>query len=137
MATTAGQTPTTRAEPEPTGWVMFAAIMLFVAGTFDAIWGLAAILNDQVVTVGGRTGVLIWDVTAWGWIHLIVGALMILTFFGLFAMQGWARWTAVFFAALSACLQVGAFPAFPLWSLTVIALDVIIIYQLTARWEAT
>jgi hypothetical protein len=135
MATTAGQVPTTSAEPEPSGWIIFAAIMLFVAGTFSVIWGLAAILNDQVVTVGGRSGVILWDFTTWGWIHLVVGTVMILTCFGLYAMVGAARWAAVFFAMLNAILQVGAFPAFPLWSRTVLALDVVIIYQLTARWN--
>jgi len=137
MATTAsGQTSTTRPDPEPSGWAIFAAVILFVSGTFGLIWGLGAILNDKVVTVGGRGGVIVADFTTWGWIHLVVGALMILTCFGLFAMRGWARWTAVFFATLNAILQVGAFPAFPLWSLTAIALDVIVIYQLTVNWES-
>jgi hypothetical protein len=136
-ATTPGPSPTTsarRASAEPTGWAIFAAVMLFVGGFFDAIWGLAAVLNDNVVTVGGR-GVIVWDFTAWGWIHIVVGAIMILTAMGLFGMRGWARWAAIFFAMLSAILQVGIFPAFPLWSLVVIALDVTVIYQLTANWE--
>jgi hypothetical protein len=52
-------------------------------------------------------------------------------------MESWARWTAVVLAALSAILQVGVLPAFPLWALIVIALDVLVIYGLTARWEHT
>jgi hypothetical protein len=137
MATTApGQASTpARREPEPGGWAIFAAVMLFISGTFGTIWGLAAILNDKVVSVGGRGGVIVADFTLWGWIHLVVGALMILTCFGLFAMSGWARWTAVFFATLNAVLQVGVFPAFPLWSLTAIILDVVVIYQLTVNWD--
>jgi hypothetical protein len=78
---------------------------------------------------------MIADFTTWGWIHLIVGAIMILTAWGLFTMAGWARWTAIFFATLNACLQVAVFSAFPLWSLVAIALDVIVIYQLTVNWE--
>jgi hypothetical protein len=137
MATSAPHsTPTAvpRREPEPTGWAVFAAVVLFVSGTFGTIWGLAAILNDQVITVGGR-GVIVADFTTWGWIHLVVGAIMIATSFGLFAMSGWARWTAIFFAMLNAILQVGAFPVFPLWSVVAVALDVIVIYQLTVRWD--
>jgi hypothetical protein len=137
MATSAPRsTPTAvpRREPEPTGWVVFAAVVLLVSGTFGTIWGLAAILNDEVITVGGR-GVIIADFTTWGWVHLVVGAIMIATSFGLFAMSDWARWTAILFAMLNAILQVGAFPVFPLWSLVAIALDVIVIYQLTVRWE--
>jgi len=120
---------------EPGGWAVFAACVLFVAGVFSSIWGLAAIINDKVVTVGGHGGVLIADFTTWGWIHLIVGLLMIATCFGLFAMSGWARWTAVFFAMLNALLQVGSFPAFPLWSIVVVTLDIIVIYQITVNWD--
>jgi hypothetical protein len=50
-------------------------------------------------------------------------------------MSGWARWAAIFFAMVQAILQAGVFTAFPLWALVVIALDVTVIYQLTANWE--
>lgn len=123
----------TRAEAEPSGWITFAAIMLLVAGGFDAAYGLAAVLNDQVVTVGGR-GVIVLDFTTWGWVHLIVGAIMMLTAWGLFSMQGWARWTAVFLATCSALLQLGVITAFPLWAILIVTLNVIVIYQLTVRW---
>src|SRR3954452_13758212 len=127
------RTSVPRDEFVPTGWATFAGIVLFVAAFFSSIWGLAAILNDEVVQVGGQ-GVMILDFTAWGWAQLIVGVVMTLTAFGLFAGHGWARRTAVFFAALSAIAQVGTFSAFPLWSLLIVALDVTVIYQLTARW---
>jgi hypothetical protein len=133
-ATTSGPTAGSARRAEPSGWVIFAAVVLFVSGSFDAIWGLGAVLNDEVVTVGGR-GVIVWDFTAWGWIHIVVGSIMIITALGLFGMRGWSRWLAIFFAMLSAILQVGTFTAFPLWSLVVISLDVIVIYQLTANWE--
>jgi hypothetical protein len=135
MAATAGSTPTARrSEPEASGWIIFAAVVLFMSGTFGAIWGLAAILNDKAVTVGGH-GVLIADFTTWGWIHLILGIVMIMTALGLFGLRGWARWTAIFFAMLQAILQTTVFPAFPLWSLVVVALDVVVIYQLTAHYD--
>jgi hypothetical protein len=123
-----------RARGEPSGWIVFAATMLFIVGMFDAIWGLGAILNDQVVTVGGK-GAIVWDITAWGWIHLLVGLVMIATSVGLFMMKGFARWLGIFFATLSAILQAGVLTAFPIWALIVIALDVVVIYQLTARWD--
>jgi hypothetical protein len=78
----------------------------------------------------------ILDRRTWGWIHFLVGLLMVVTAGGLFGMQDWARWTAVFFAALNAIVQIGVITAFPLWSLIVIALDVVVIYQLTERWTA-
>ena len=119
---------------EPSGWVTFAGLMLAIGGFFSAMWGLAAILNDKVLTVGGQ-GVLIADFTTWGWVHLLVGILMCLTAGGLFTGQSWARWTAIFFATVDAMLQVVALSAFPLWSLAIIALDVIVIYQLTVNWR--
>jgi hypothetical protein len=115
------------------GWAVFAAVVLFIVGMLNALWGLAGILNSDVLTVGG-TEVILWSLNAWGWIHFIVGLLMVATAGGLFAMQDWARWTAVFFAALNAIVQIAVITAFPIWSLLVIALDVIVIYQLTERW---
>jgi hypothetical protein len=126
--------PTASATPEPGGWTIFAGVVLLVVGTLTALWGLAAVLNDDVVTVGGR-GVIVWDFTAWGWIHLIVGLIMVITGGGCSPCRTGARWLAVFFAAVNAILQIGIITAFPLWSLTIIALDVVVIYQLTERWQ--
>jgi hypothetical protein len=89
---------------------------------------LAAILNDDVVVVGGH-GAIIADLTAWGWITLILGAILVLTGFGLLTAQEWARWTAVFFATINAIAQIGVFPAAPLWAFIVILLDVLVIYN--------
>jgi hypothetical protein len=118
----------------PTGWAVFAGVVLFMAGWLNFFYGLAGIVNDDVVTVQGR-GVIIWDFTAWGWIHLILGVVMVITAGGLLTGQGWARVFAVIFATLNAIAQIGLITAFPLWSILIIALDVIVIYQLTARWE--
>jgi len=123
-----------RDDYEPTSWAAFAGIILSISGFFSAMWGLTALLNDDVLAVGGR-GVLIADFTTWGWVHLLVGILMIFAAAGLFTGQGWARWTAVFFVTVNAMLQVVALSTSPLWSLMVIALDVIIIYQLTVNWR--
>jgi hypothetical protein len=121
-------------ERQPTGWTVFAGVVLFIVGSLDALWGLAAILNDEVVFVGGQ-GVLIADVSTWGWIHLVLGSIMAATGLGLFAAAGWARWTAIFFVMINAISQIVWFPAAPLWAFLMILLDVTIIYQLTARWE--
>lgn len=121
-------------ERQPTGWTVFAGILLFIIGSLDALWGLAAILNDEVVIVGGH-GAIIADITAWGWIHFILGSAMALTGLGLFAGSSGARWFAVLFVSVNAVAQVSWFPAAPLWSFMIIILDVVILYQLTARWE--
>jgi hypothetical protein len=119
---------------EITGWAVFAGVMLVMVGFLDLFYGLAGIVNDEVLTVGGE-GAIIIDITAWGWFHFIVGIIMVLTGVGLFAGAGWARWTAVFFALVSAIGQIGLITAFPLWSILIVALDVLVIYNLTARWE--
>jgi len=118
----------------PSGWAFFAGILLFMIGIFNIIWGLTALLDDKALTVGGQ-GVIVWDFTAWGWIHLILGLVLIGTALGLFAGRGWARWTAIFFVMVNAFGQIAWIPVHPLWSVLIITLDIIIIYQLTARWE--
>jgi hypothetical protein len=130
----------TRSEPLPAGagtngWIAFAGILLFLNGCFGALYGLAAILNDDVVTVGGGRGVTIWDFTAWGWIHLVLGVIMMLVSVGLFTGNGAARWLAIGFAMLSALAQFAIISAFPLWGILLIVLDVVIIYQLVVRWD--
>ena len=121
-------------ERQPTGWTVFAGALMLIVGSLDALWGLAAILNDEVVFVGGQ-GVLIADVTMWGWIHLILGSIVAISGLGLFAGTEWARFAAIFFVSINAVTQIVWFPAAPLWAFLIILLDVAIIYQLTARWE--
>ena len=117
------------------GWTFFAATILFIVGSFNAIYGLTAIFKDEVLTGTGSGGVIVWDVTGWGWIHLLVGIVMILTALGLFSGQSWARWTAIFFVMVNAITQVAFITVSPLWTILIVTLDIIIIYQLTARWE--
>jgi hypothetical protein len=119
---------------QPTGWTVFAGALMLIVGSLDALWGLAAILNDEVILVGGE-GVLIADVTMWGWVHLILGSIVAASGLGLFAAAEWARFTAIFFVSINAVTQIVWFPAAPLWAFLIILLDVAIIYQLTARWE--
>jgi hypothetical protein len=121
-------------ERQPTGWTVFAGCLLFIIGSLDALWGLAAILNDDVVIVGGN-GAIIADITTWGWVHFILGSIIALTGLGLFAGSSGARMAAIFFVTVNAVAQIVWFPAAPLWSFLIIILDVAIIFQLTVRWE--
>src|SRR3712207_3532642 len=89
------------ASPEPPGLVLFAGIVMFINGTLSALWGLAAILNDEVVTVGGQ-GVVVWDFTAWGWIILLFGVLVAAVGGGLLAGNSGARVLAVALVTLHA-----------------------------------
>jgi hypothetical protein len=121
-------------ERQPTGWTLFAGVLLLLVGSLSALYGLAAILNDEIVVVGGQ-GVMIADITAWGWIHFILGSIVAATGLGLFAAADWARVAAIFFVLVNAIAQIVWFPAAPLWAFLMIILDTTILYQLTARWE--
>ena len=125
----------TRTERPMSGWVAFAAAMTFIIGFLNFFYGLAAILNDQVVVVGGH-GAIIADITTWGWVHLILGSIVALTGLGLIAGNNAARLLGIFFVTVNAILQIVWFPAAPLWAFLLIVLDVTIIYQLTVRWGA-
>ena len=116
------------------GWAFFAGIVLLMVGIFNVIWGLTALFNDTALTVG-EEGLIVWDFTAWGWVHLILGVVMILAALGLFQGAAWARWTAVVFAMLNAIGQIAWMSTYPLWGILIITLDFIVIYQLTAGWE--
>lgn len=119
---------------EHSGWIAFAGVMMLVLGSLDAFWGLAAILNDEIVVVGGN-GALIFDITTWGWIHLILGSLVALTGLGLISGNGAARVAGIFLVAVNAVAQVVWFPAAPLWAFLMIILDTVILYQLTVNWR--
>jgi hypothetical protein len=123
-------------ETVPSGWAVFAGFVLLIVGSLDALWGLAAILEDKNVIVGGN-GVIISDATTWGWVYLILGLLVAATGVGLLAGNETARWAGVFFVSLNAIAQIVWFPAAPLWAFLIIILDMLIIYGLTVGWEET
>jgi hypothetical protein len=122
-------------EPQAdSGWAMsgvaFAAAMMLMVGVFHAIAGFAAILDDGFfVVVRGYAYDL--DITAWGWIHLILGLAIVATGVGLLARAAWAGVIALFLTVLSAIDNFFFIPYAPLWSLLLIALDVWIIWALT------
>jgi hypothetical protein len=107
--------------------------MMVILGSLDALWGLAAILNNEVVVVGGH-GALIFDLTTWGWVQLILGALIGLTGIGLLVGNAVARVLAISLLAINAILQIVWFSAAPLWAFLMVILDVVIIYQLMVNW---
>jgi hypothetical protein len=131
----AGRTSRPPAGGEYSGWAAFAGVMMLILGSLDALWGLAAIVNDEVVVVGGN-GALIFDITTWGWVHLILGSLVALTGVGLMTGNSAARVAGIFFVAVNAVAQIVWFPAAPLWAFLMIILDTVIIYQLTVNWSA-
>lgn len=110
--------------------VVFAAVMMVVVGMFQFFAGLAAIVDDQFYVVAGDYAFDI-DVTAWGWVHLGLGVVMVLAGIALFRKQLWGGVVAVALAAISAVVNFLFIPYYPFWSLLVIALDVFVIWAVT------
>jgi len=127
--------PRLEGETRPlSGWAMggitFAGTMMIMLGIFQILNGIAAIANDDFFVVT-RNYTFDLDVTAWGFIHLIVGALILFTGFGLFGRRTWAGVTAIVLAMLSALSNFFFIPYYPLWALLLIGLDIWVIWALT------
>ena len=117
------------------GLAFFAATLMIMVGAFQAIQGVVALANDTFYVVGSEY-VFQFDLTSWGWAHLIFGTLLIVAGVFLFRGAAWARWTGVVLAGLSALVNFMWLPYYPLWAVLVIALDVAIIWALTAHGKA-
>ena len=120
------------------GWISFAAFVIIIVGGMDALQGLVAIFKDEYV-VSTPKGIAIVDVTAWGWATLLWGGVLILAGIGLLGGAGWARWLAIIGVGINAFQQVAFmanYPqAYPLWNILIVALNILVLYALTARWE--
>ena len=118
------------------GWIGFAGILLLVVGAIDFMQGLIALFEDEYFVVT-QSGYLAVDLTAWGWTMLIWGVLLVLAGLGLLSAQSWARWFAIVLVCVNFITQLGFLgnSETPIWSLTVIALNIIVLYALTARWS--
>jgi len=112
------------------GWSWFAALLLLIAGVFDAIKGLVAVLMPNSAYFVTAEGALVFDVAAWGWWHLIIGIALILVAGALFAGQTWARVVAVILVVLNAIGQLFLLPVAPWWAIIVLTIDILIIYAL-------
>jgi hypothetical protein len=133
---TATPTPRVASYDPPGTIIIFAAVTLFMSGGFSLLFGLGAVLNHVAVAVGGNGDVALGDFTTWGWVAIVLGVLMMLTGVGLGLGVGAARWLAVGFVVANALAMFPLASAFPLLAILVIALDLVVLYQLTARWSA-
>jgi hypothetical protein len=121
---------------EPTGWVgwvVFGAMMMIMVGAFQAIAGLTALFNSDYYIVTENNLLINVDYTAWGWTHLALGAIALAAAFGLLAGQMWARVVGIAMALVSAIVNLAFISAYPLWSIMVITLDVLVIYAIAAH----
>ncbi|MFC3572682.1 hypothetical protein ACFOZ0_05200 [Streptomyces yaanensis] len=112
-----------------TGLTLFAAVMLFISGVLDVFRGIMAIAQDAVF-LSTRNYVFRFDLTGWGWVHLVLGALAVAVSIGLFVAATWAKVLGVAIASLLIITNFLSIPYYPVWSLTLIALYGFIIWAL-------
>ena len=131
---------TTNTTPRPTpsssdqwssSFAMAAGVLMIVAGLWGVLTGVTAVLHDDLyLTTPEYT--YRFDTTAWGWVHIIIGGLLALI--GLAVIQGmnWARSAGIAVATISLIVNFGFIPYYPVWSILIIALDVVVIWALAA-----
>jgi len=117
------------------GFILFAAIMMIMIGIFQAIAGLVAIFENEFYAAT-RNYLFQFDATTWGWIHLIVGLIIVFAGWGLLSGRTWARVVGIALAVLGAIANFAFLPYYPFWALTIIALDVLVIWALAAHGGA-
>ena len=121
---------------EASGWAvsftLFAAIMMIMSGTFQALAGLVAIFENEFY-VATRNYLFQFDATTWGWIHLLVGVLVAFAGYGLLSGRTWARVVALTLAVLSAIANFLFIPYYPFWALLLITLDIFVIWAIAAH----
>ncbi|MCX2967164.1 DUF7144 family membrane protein [Gordonia aquimaris] len=115
------------------GISIVAAALLFVAGLVAVFQGISALANDDLFVVGAEY-VYKFDLTTWGWIHLIIGILAIIVAGGLAVGADWARISAIIIASISIIAQFLWLPYYPLWAILIIALDLVVIWAV-ATWK--
>jgi hypothetical protein len=120
-------------EPDPTGWtgwIVFASMMMILVGSFQMIQGLVALFDDGFYLVGEEGLVVDVDYNVWGTVHVLLGALLLLSGLGVLTGNLAARTVGVVLAGLSALANMAFIGAYPVWSLLIITVDVLVIYAL-------
>jgi hypothetical protein len=114
------------------GWAGFAGIMLIMIGIFDVIQGLVALFNDEFYVVTQKWA-FEFDITAWGWIKLILGVILIASGVGIFSGNVAGRTVGVIAAGVAAIVNFAWLPYYPIWSIIIIAISIAIIWAHTAH----
>jgi hypothetical protein len=131
--TSAGHPPTVTERTGWTGWIYFASSMMFLLGALALLQGLVGIFDQGYYAVTERGLVVNVDYTVWGWVHLLLGVLILASAGGVLSGNLAARTVGVVLALLSTVVNMVFLAATPIWSTIVIAIDVLVIYALTAH----
>ena len=113
------------------GWVLFAGVMVMIAGFLNVIYGIAAI-DESSTFVEGNRFVLFDDLNTWGWIHTLIGVAQLVAAFSIWGGNEFGRWIGIFTASVSAIAVLLFVNAFPIAALGIFILDLLVIYGLVA-----
>ena len=116
------------------GWVTFASVVMVLLGCLNGFQGFLALFDEGYFAARGEQLVLV-SYAAWGAVLLVWAFILLVVGAALNARRGWARWLAVVIVMVDAVIQVGFLPSAPLLAVTLIALDVVVLFALTARWD--
>jgi hypothetical protein len=112
------------------GWVTFAGVVALVVGGYNALGGIAAISDDDVISEQAQQVLFGLDLTVWGWFWLIVGLIQVLTGVLILQRNEWGRWLGIAFAGISALATVFVIFIFPLWAIAVLGLNALVLHAL-------
>jgi hypothetical protein len=115
------------------GWITFAGVMALLAGAYNALSGIAALVDDDTLHSQAREVLYGIDLTAWGWFWLIIGLVQVVTGVLILQRNTWGLWLGVTFAGLSAMLTVIVMFVFPLWALAVLTIDFLVLFGLLTQ----
>jgi hypothetical protein len=118
------------------GWIRLGAILILIISMLEFFEGLTAIIRGDYYHVTPDQ-IVVFDLSTWGWLTLIWSIVLAVIGFALLAAATWARWAAIVVLSLNFIVQLGFLGSaqFPLWALTVLALNVVVLYALMVRWE--
>lgn len=111
------------------GWVYFAGVLLLVRAFFQGLFGLVALSKDDFYLVTNNN-LVAFDYSSWGWMHLVLAVVLLTAGFSVFSGGFWGRAIGVLAASLSMFANLVFMPAYPLWSIIALIIDMFIIYAL-------
>jgi hypothetical protein len=114
------------------GWIWFGGTIMIILGLFTAIEGLIALFKDEYYIISSN-GLLVFTMTAWGWIYLIFGICAVAAGIALFTGAAWARMVTVLIVSLNALSQLAFLSANPIWATIVIAMDVLVLWAVVVH----
>jgi hypothetical protein len=115
------------------GWVAFAGIVLATTGILNILQGLIAVFNDDYYRPADSGPVATVDYATWGWVLFGLGVVLVVTGYGVVFGRTWADVVGVILATGDAVLNFAFVSAYPIWSITAITLDVIVIYAVAVH----